>query len=94
MIFSFLREPFTSTSEHVVYPSALYADLRSRVTQMEIAMIDFNRAVRTEADAHSSEAARLLRPYATNAALIRVCDAGNGGYVMTEAFDAVELLPA
>jgi hypothetical protein len=91
---SFLRGPLTSASEHVVYASELYADLRSRVTQMEGAMIDFSRVARTEAGAHSSEVARLLRPYATNAALIRVCDAGDGGYVMTEAFDAVDLLPA
>jgi hypothetical protein len=85
---SFLRGPFTSASEHVVYSSALYADLRSRVTQMEGAMIDFSRAPRTAADARCAEAAQLLRPYATDGALIRVGDAGDGGYVMIEAFDA------
>ncbi len=89
MLPSFLRGPFASASEHVVYSSALYADLRSRVTQMEGAMIDFSRMARTEADARSSEAARLLRPYVTDAELIRVGDAGDGGYVMIEAFDAV-----
>jgi hypothetical protein len=85
---SFLRGPFTSASEHVVYSSALYADLRSRVTQMEGAMIDFSRAPRTSADVRCAEAAQLLRPYATDADLIRVGDAGDGGYVMIEAFDA------
>ncbi len=88
MLPSFLRGPFTSASEHVVYSSALYADLRSRVTQMEGAMIDFSRAPRTSADVRCAEAAQLLRPYATDADLIRVGDAGDGGYVMIEAFDA------
>ena len=88
MLPSFLRGPFTSASEHVVYSSALYADLRSRVTQMEGAMIDFSRAPRTEADARAAEAAQLLRPFATDAPLLRVGDAGDGGYVMVEAFDA------
>ena len=88
MLPSFLRGPFTSASEHVVYSSALYADLRSRVTQMEGAMIDFSRTPRTAADERCAEAAQLLRPYATDAALIRVGDAGDGGYVMIEAFDA------
>jgi hypothetical protein len=89
MLPSFLRGPFTSASEHVVYSSALYADLRSRVTQMEGAMIDFSRAPRTDADARCAEAAQLLRPYAVDAELIRVGDASDGGYVMIEAFDAV-----
>jgi hypothetical protein len=89
MLPSFLRGPFTSASEHVVYSSALYADLRSRVTQMEGAMIDFSRAPRTAADTRCAEAAQLLRPYATDHDLIRVGDAGDGGYVMVEAFDAV-----
>lgn len=88
MLPSFLRGPFTAISEHVVYSSTLYADLRSRVTQMEGAMIDFDRPPRTEADARCAEAAQLLRPYATAAALTRVGDAGDGGYVMVEEIAA------
>jgi hypothetical protein len=86
---SFLRGAFESFSDHVVYTSSLYGDLRSRVTQMEGGMIDFTREPRTDADGRCAEAARLLRPYQTDTTLVRVGDRGDGGYVMAEDLSAV-----
>jgi len=86
MLPAFLRGPFAALSDHLVYSSSLYADLRSRVTRMEGAMIDFSRPGTTPADARCREAARLLRPYFTSTPLLRVGDEGDGGYVMADHF--------
>jgi hypothetical protein len=86
MLPAFLRGPFAALSDHLVYSSSLYADLRSRVTRMEGAMIDFSRPGTTPADARCREAARLIRPYTTSATLLRVGDEGDGGYVMADHF--------
>ena len=86
MLPAFLRGPFAALSDHLVYSSSLYADLRSRVTRMEGAMIDFSRPGTTPADARCLEAARLIRPYTTSATLLRVGDEGDGGYVMADHF--------
>ena len=86
MLPAFFRGPFAALSDHLVYSSSLYADLRSRVTRMEGAMIDFSRPGTTPADARCLEAARLIRPYATSATLLRVGDEGDGGYVMADHF--------
>ena len=86
MLPAFLRGPFAALSDHLVYSSSLYADLRSRVTRMEGAMIDFSRPGTTPADARCLEAARLIRPYTTSMPLVRVGDDGDGGYVMADHF--------
>ena len=86
MLPAFLRGPFAALSDHLVYSSSLYTDLRSRVTRMEGAMIDFSRPGTTPADTRCREAARLIRPYATSATLLRVGDEGDGGYVMADHF--------
>ena len=86
MLPAFLRGPFAALSDHLVYSSSLYADLRSRVTRMEGAMIDFSRPGTTPADARCRKAAQLIRPYTTSATLMRVGDEGDGGYVMADHF--------
>ena len=83
-----LRGSFESLSEHVVYTSELYADLRSRVIRMESAMIDLSLTPRSDADHRARRAAQLLRPYAIDPPLLRVGGDGDGGYVMADLFNA------
>ena len=83
-----LRGSFESLSEHVVYSSELYADLRSRVIRMESAQIDFSLPPRSDADRRAHRAAQLLRPYAIDLPLVRVGGAGDGGYVMADLLTA------
>ena len=92
MLPSFLQGPFAALGDHLVYSSRLYTDLRSRVTRMEGALIDFTRPPSTLGDERCLAAARLLRPYATSTPLIRVGDAGDGGYVMADSFAAAAAL--
>jgi hypothetical protein len=83
-----LRGSFESLSEHVVYSSELYADLRSRVIRMESAMVDLSLTPRSDGDHRAYRAVQLLRPYAVDVPLLRVGAAGDGGYVMADAFPA------
>jgi hypothetical protein len=82
-----IRSSFETLSEHVVYTSQLYADLRSRVIAMESAMIDFSGTPQTPADQRALAAASLLRPFAVDPGLVRIGGDGDGGYVMAEIFD-------
>lgn len=83
-----IRGSFENFSEHVVYSSQLYADLRSRVIRMESALIDFSRPPETEADERAYRAAQLVRPFTVGASLVRIGDVGDGGYVMAEPLTA------
>ena len=84
MLPEFARSRFARFSDHVVYSSSLYADLRSQMTQMGSALIDFSKPPRTEADQACLELARALRPVTIASPLVRIGGDADGGYVMAE----------
>lgn len=88
MLPSFLRGAFASFSDHVVYTSSLYGDLRSQITEMGSALIDFEREPRSDADRRCRRAAECIRPFDAGCDLVRVGGVADGAYVMADDFVA------
>ena len=87
MLPSFLRGTFASFSDHVVYSSSLYEGMRSQITEMGSALIDFERDPRTDSDRRCRRCAELMRPFEVDLPLVRVGGTADGAYVMAEHFD-------
>jgi hypothetical protein len=85
---SFLRGAFESFSDHVVYTSSLYGDLRSQVTEMGSSLIDLEREPRSDADRRCRRVAECIRPFDTGQTLVRVGGDADGAYVMADDFHA------
>ena len=79
---------FAALSDHVVYSSGLYVDLRSQIHDLSSALVDFERAPRSDADRRCRRVAELLRPLEIDADLIRVGGPRDGAYVMADDFAA------
>ena len=88
MLPSFLRGAFASFSDHVVYTSSLYGDLRSQITDMGSALIDFEREPRSDADRRCRRAAECIRPFDAGCDLVRIGGDADGAYVMADDFHA------
>ncbi len=87
MLPSFLRGTFASFSDHVVYSSSLYEGMRSQITEMGSALIDFERDPRSDSDRRCRRCAELLHPFDVDVPLIRVGGSADGAYVMADLFD-------
>jgi hypothetical protein len=84
---SFLRGAFASFSDHVVYTSSLYGELRSQLTLMGSALIDFGRDPKSDADRRCRRVAAVIRPNETSQSLVRVGGDADGAYVMVDDFN-------